>query len=173
VTYKWKGILFLCVWMCVFMFVWMFVCLFYFCVWMLTSLVFMCVYVCLCLFVCLFYFCVWMLTSLKLLVLLANNVWLNSDAFNSKCHLFSLFCWNKFFLEIPHFIGCVCNQHRTRQKCWDLKVLQWMPINGITVNGIIRLMGSNLTRFTSPKLLLLYAYSSFAYWNHSVNRIIG
>jgi hypothetical protein len=39
-------------------------------------------------------------------------------------------------------------------------IVQWVPIIGITVNEIIWLMGSNLTRFTtftSPKLVI-YTY---------------
>ena len=31
--------------------------------------------------------------------------------------------------------------------------IQWMPLNGITDNGINRLMELDLYRFTSPKLL--------------------
>jgi hypothetical protein len=34
-----------------------------------------------------------------------------------------------------------------------LKLLQWAPLNGITVNWIIWLIGSNLTRFTGPILV--------------------
>ena len=33
---------------------------------------------------------------------------------------------------------------------WYQMVLQWALLNGITVNGIIWVMGSNLTRFISP-----------------------
>ncbi len=32
-------------------------------------------------------------------------------------------------------------------------IIQWAPLNGITDNRINRLMGSNLSRMTSPKLL--------------------
>ncbi len=31
------------------------------------------------------------------------------------------------------------------------KLVQWTPLNGITDNGINRLMGSNLAHLTSPK----------------------
>jgi hypothetical protein len=33
-----------------------------------------------------------------------------------------------------------------------LKQIQWMPLNGITDNGINRLMVSNLSHLTNPKL---------------------
>jgi hypothetical protein len=33
------------------------------------------------------------------------------------------------------------------------KYVQWAPLNGIMDNGINRLMESNLSRFTSPKLV--------------------
>jgi hypothetical protein len=33
--------------------------------------------------------------------------------------------------------------------------LQWAPLNGITDNGINRLMGSNLSHLTVPKLTFL------------------
>jgi hypothetical protein len=52
--------------------------------------------------------------------------------------------------------------------------IQWAPLNGITVNGIIRLLGSNQTIFSSTKTFwyLIYVPSSFGYWNHSVKGII-
>ncbi len=31
--------------------------------------------------------------------------------------------------------------------------IQWTPLNGITDNGLNRLMESDISRFTSPKLL--------------------
>ena len=36
-------------------------------------------------------------------------------------------------------------------KKYRTKKIQWMPLNGITDNGINRLMGSNLAHLTSPK----------------------
>ena len=52
--------------------------------------------------------------------------------------------------------------------------IQWAPLNGITVNGIIRLLGSNQTIFSSTKTFwyLIYVPSSFGYLNHSVKGII-
>ena len=39
-----------------------------------------------------------------------------------------------------------------------LNLIKWAPLNGIMVNGINWLMGSNLTRFTCPKLLFYIMY---------------
>ncbi len=53
-----------------------------------------------------------------------------------------------------------------------LSIIQWAPLNGIAVDGIIQFMGSTCTRFTSPKLLFYtywrYLSSSFAYCFHSL-----
>ena len=53
--------------------------------------------------------------------------------------------------------------------------VQCALFNGIRVNGIILLMGSNITRFNSPKLFFntscTYISSSFAYCYHLVNVI--
>ncbi len=46
-------------------------------------------------------------------------------------------------------------------------MLQWVPLNGITVNGINRSMESSITIF----LNLVYVSSSFAYFYHLVNGI--
>ncbi len=35
-----------------------------------------------------------------------------------------------------------------------IKLLQWVPLNGIIDNSISSLMESNLSRFSSPKLLM-------------------
>ncbi len=35
-------------------------------------------------------------------------------------------------------------------------MLQWVPLKGITDNGIKRLMGSNLSRLTKPQITLSY-----------------
>ncbi len=39
-------------------------------------------------------------------------------------------------------------------KCRDPSELQWAPLNGITDNGINRLIGSNLSDLINPKLPL-------------------
>ncbi len=49
-------------------------------------------------------------------------------------------------------------------------LLQWMPLNGITDNGINQLMESEVSRFTSPKLLchtskLICLLVSFGSWD--------
>ena len=63
---------------------------------------------------------------------------------------------------------------------WSLKkidnsksvaTVDWASFNGTTVNGIIRVMESNWTRFTSPRITLsypLYVSTSFANCYHSV-----
>ena len=55
--------------------------------------------------------------------------------------------------------------------------IQWAPLNGITDNRINRLMASNLSRMTSPKLLFHTQYTfqliplleSVGYWNQFVS----
>ncbi len=48
--------------------------------------------------------------------------------------------------------------------------VQWAPLNGITDNGINRLMGSNLSHLSNPKILFptFCMVSSLAYQNQSV-----
>ena len=48
-------------------------------------------------------------------------------------------------------------------------VIQWKPLNVITDNVIIRLMGSNFSCLSNPKSLLMC--NSFAYCYHLVNVI--
>ncbi len=57
---------------------------------------------------------------------------------------------------------------------WCFAKIQNMPLNGITYNGINRLMESNLSKFTSPNFSCMsyLGWSLFAYCYHLVNGII-
>jgi hypothetical protein len=53
-------------------------------------------------------------------------------------------------------------------------VIQWTSLNGIAVNGIIRLMGSKCSRLNMSQMSLnniLCIRNLFGYWYHSVNGI--
>jgi endonuclease/exonuclease/phosphatase family metal-dependent hydrolase len=52
---------------------------------------------------------------------------------------------------IRYIVGC--EQDWAFSSSDHAAVIQWAPLNGITVNGIIRLLGSNRTRFSSTKKL--------------------
>ena len=65
---------------------------------------------------------------------------------------------NEFFRGIPYQGIIFSLISGLRSKLLNF-LLQWKQLNGIAVNGIIRLVGSNLTRFSSPKLLF-YIYEN-------------
>jgi hypothetical protein len=53
-------------------------------------------------------------------------------------------------------------------------MLRWVPLNGITINGIIQLMGSNWPRLIKSQIsvnIILYVRNIFGYSYHLVNGI--
>jgi hypothetical protein len=100
----------------------------------------------------------------------------DSDGRSTGMSLLDVFIIKRFNFFFTFRLGNNCEGSRLQ----DLNrnnLIQWAPLNGITDNRINRLIASNLSRMTRPKLLfhtqyrlkLICLLESVGYWNQFVS----